>query len=128
MNWCAVRDVSQATFMRRNALVDRIKIGPIRESNVDVGVLEPEPRVNVRRDFIVSLDDILDINIDEIVERVYVLLDKSLYFKKGGKKKPFILIVWSYDVHKTMCSSEQTYGHTSTLLIGSVSPSPRQFV
>ena len=93
MDWCAVRDVSQATFMRRNALVDRIEIGPIRESNVDVSVLEPEPRVNVRRDFIVSFDDILDIYIDEIVERVYMLLDKSLYFKKGWKEKPFILIV-----------------------------------
>ena len=81
----AIGYVSQTTFVRRNALVDRVKICPIRESNVYIGVFEPESGVDVRSDLVISFDNILDIQIDKIVERVYVLLDESLYFKEGWK-------------------------------------------
>jgi hypothetical protein len=94
--------------VRRNTLVDRVEIRPVRESNVDVGVLEPESRVDVRRDFVISFDNVLDIQIDEVVKRVYMLFDESLYFKKSGEQKPFILVVWSYVAAEPICFSGQT--------------------
>lgn len=49
---------------------------------MNVGVLEPEPGIDVRSDFAVGFDDILDVRVDEVIERIYMLLDETFYFEK----------------------------------------------
>ena len=69
-----------------DTFVDGMRIRPVGKSDVNVGVLEPETRINVRGNLVVGFDNIFDIYINKIIERVDVLLDKSLYFEKCGKK------------------------------------------
>ena len=64
----AVRRVAQPAFVRSNALVNRVRVSSVRKADDDVGVLEPKARINVRRDFVVGLEDVLDVYIDEVVE------------------------------------------------------------
>ncbi len=83
-------------------------------------VLQPESRVDVGRDFVVRLDDALDVDVDEIVEGIYVLLDESFYFKKSGQQKPFVLTR-----SQSRLRVRRFRKRTSTLLIGSDTPIPR---
>jgi hypothetical protein len=68
-----------------HTLVNRFDVSAIREADVDVGVFEPETGVDIRGDFVVSLDDVLEIDVDKVIEGVYVLLDKAFHFEKGGQ-------------------------------------------
>jgi hypothetical protein len=77
--------------MRRNPLVYRLQLVSIRETNVNVGVLEPETRVNVGGDFVVRLDNVFDIGIDKVVEGVDVLFHQPFDLEKGWEKEPFVL-------------------------------------
>ena len=72
--------------MRSYAFVNRVRVRAVREADTDVGVLEPETRVNVRGDFVVGLEDVFDVDVDEIVERVDVLFYKPLHLEEGGKQ------------------------------------------
>ena len=42
--------------------------------------LEVEGRVGIRRDLFVSLDNLLDLDVDKVIERVDMLLDKPTDF------------------------------------------------
>jgi hypothetical protein len=64
--------------MRRNAFVDRIRIRTIRKSNMNVGILQPEPGIYVRGDFVIRFQDVLDVDIDKVIEGIDVLFDKAL--------------------------------------------------
>lgn len=77
--------------MRRDAFVDRIQVRSVRKTNINVSVFEPESRVNIRSNFVVGFDDILDVQINEVVERVDMLLNESLYFQKCREQQPFVL-------------------------------------
>jgi hypothetical protein len=66
--------------MRRNAFVDRVCVRTIRKSNMNVGVLQPESGIYVRRDFVICFQDVLDVHIDKIIEGVDVLFDETLDF------------------------------------------------
>lgn len=68
--------------MRGNALVYGVRIRSVRESHMNVGVLEPEPRVDVRSHFVVCFHNVLDVNIYEVVERVDMLLNEAFDFQK----------------------------------------------
>ena len=61
--------------MRSHTLVDRVRVRPVWEADDNVRVLEPETGIDVRRDFVIRLKDILDININEVVEGVNMLFD-----------------------------------------------------
>ena len=60
--------------MRSHTLVDRVRVGPVREADDNVRVFEPKTRVDVGRDLVVGFEDVFDIDIDEIVEGVDMLL------------------------------------------------------
>jgi hypothetical protein len=72
--------------VRRNAFVDRICIRTIRESNMNVGILQPEAGIYVRRDFVICFQDVLDVHINKVIEGVNVLLDKAFDFQKGWEQ------------------------------------------
>lgn len=77
--------------MRCNPLVYRLQLVSIREPNINVGVLEPETGVNVGGDFVVCLDNVFDICINKVVERVDVLFHQPFNLEEGREKKPFVL-------------------------------------
>ena len=77
--------------MRSDALVDRVRVGPVREADDNVRVLEPKAGVDVGRDLVVGFENVFDIDIDEIVEGVDMLLHETLHFEERGEQQPFIL-------------------------------------
>ncbi len=64
--------------MRGDALVDNVHFVAVGKANVNIGEFEPETRVNIRGDFVVGLDYILDVGVAEIVEGIDMLLDETL--------------------------------------------------
>ena len=78
--------------MRSDRFVDGIWVRAVGETDVNIGVLEPETRVYIRGDFAVCFYDILDVYVNKVVERVDVLLDETLDLKKRGQQQPFVLI------------------------------------
>ena len=90
-DWCCICYVTKSTFIGSHSLVDGLHVVPIRETYVDVGVLEPKTRVDVGSNFVVRFHDILNIHVDKIVEGIYVLLHKAFHFQKSGQQEPFVL-------------------------------------
>lgn len=80
----AVRGVPQPALVRGNALIDRVGVGPVREADYNVCVLEPEARVDVRGYLVIGLQDVLDVDVDEVVEGLDVLFDETFHFEKSG--------------------------------------------
>jgi hypothetical protein len=74
-----------------NGRVDRVLVGSFRLADADVEVFEVEVRVDVRGDASVGAEDGLKIDVDEIVERVNVLLNESFDGEEGGQEIPFVL-------------------------------------
>jgi len=66
-----------------NAFVDRVCVRAIRKSDMDVGILQPESGIYVRRDLVICIQDVLDVHIDKVIKGVDMLFDKTLDFKKG---------------------------------------------
>ena len=54
-------------------------------AHVDVEELEVEGRVRVDGHLLVRLDDLLDLDVHEVVERVEVLLDQAPHLESGGQ-------------------------------------------
>ena len=77
---CAVCCVTKSAFLWCDAFVDRVCICPLRKPNLNVRILQPEPGIDIRSDFIIGFDDVLDIYIDEIVEGIYMLFNEALDF------------------------------------------------
>jgi len=67
-DWRAVRYVAQSAFVRSDSFVDTSLFVPVGEPYVYVDIFEPKVRIYVRGDFVVGLDYIFDIDVDEIVE------------------------------------------------------------
>jgi hypothetical protein len=86
-----VRRVAQAALVRRDGLVDRVRVRAVGEADADVGVLEPEARVDVRGHLVVRAEDVLDVDVDKVVERVDVLLHEPLDLEERRQKQPFVL-------------------------------------
>lgn len=74
-----------------DALVNGICIRPVRETNDNVRVLEPEPRIYIGGDFVIGFENILDVYVHEIVEGINVLLHEPLDFEEGREQQPFVL-------------------------------------
>lgn len=72
-------------------LVVRLGLVAVGEADLDVHELDPEARVDVGRDLVVGLDDVLDVGVDKVVEGVDVLLDEALDLEEGGEEEPFVL-------------------------------------
>lgn len=87
----AVSDVSQPAFVRRYPLVDCVLVWSLGEADIYVGVFEPEARVDVGGDLVVCLDDVLDIDVHKVVERVNMLLHEALHLQEGRQQQPFVL-------------------------------------
>jgi hypothetical protein len=81
----AVRSVSQTALVRRDGLVDGVRVRAIGHADGDVRVFQPEARVDVRGDFVVGAKNVEKVNVDEMVERVDVLLYEPFDFEKGGE-------------------------------------------
>jgi hypothetical protein len=64
--------------MRCNAFVNRVCVHTIGKSNVNVGVLQPEPGIYVRRNFVICFQDVLDVHIYKVIEGVNMLFDQTL--------------------------------------------------
>ena len=47
--------------------------------------------VGITQHLIVGLQNILDVNIDEVIERINVLFHQTLYLQKLWQEKPFVL-------------------------------------
>ena len=61
---------------------------------MNVGVFEPESGIDVRSDLVIGFDDVLDVGIDKVVERVDVLFDETFDFEESRQQEPFILLHW----------------------------------
>ena len=59
---------------------------------MNICVLEPKPRIDIGSNFVIGLDDVLDVHIYKVIERVDVLFDETFYFEKSGEEKPFVLV------------------------------------
>ena len=68
-----------------------LRIHALRFKNANVGVLEPESRVDLGGDFVIGTEDVFEININKVVERVQVLFDESFCLEESGEKEPFVL-------------------------------------
>jgi hypothetical protein len=68
--------------MRRDTLVYRVQISAVGEADMNVRVLEPKARIDIRGDFVIGPYDIFDVHIDKIVEGVDVLLDQTFDFQE----------------------------------------------
>lgn len=77
--------------MWSDAFIDCVEICAVWSTYIDIGVFEPKPRVDVGCDFVIGLNDVFDVEIDKVVERIYVLFDETFYFEECGEKKPFVL-------------------------------------
>jgi hypothetical protein len=77
--------------VRRDAPVDRVGVGAGGDADLDIGVSQPEARVDVRGDFFVGFDDVFDVVVDKVVEGVDVLFDEAFDFEEGGQEEPFVL-------------------------------------
>jgi len=75
----------------RDGFVDGISVRAIRHADRDVGVFQPEARVNIRGDLVIRPEDIEEVDIDEMVKRINVLLDKPLDFEECREQEPFVL-------------------------------------
>lgn len=64
-------------------LVDRVYVGPMGITDVDVKILEPKARIDIGSDFVVSFDDVFDVYINKMIERVDVLFDKAFDLEEG---------------------------------------------
>lgn len=53
--------------------------------------LEIESWVDIAKDFVIRLDDLFDLVVDEEVEGVNVLLHQAFDFEECGKQVPFVL-------------------------------------
>lgn len=65
-NLGGVRRVSQATLVRRDLSVDGFGVRAFWLTDPDVRVLQPEARIDVRRDLGVGLEDLLQLDVDEL--------------------------------------------------------------
>lgn len=59
---------------------------------MNVGVFEPKSGIDVRSDLVVGFNDVLDVGIDKVVERVDVLFDEAFDFEESRQQKPFVLV------------------------------------
>ena len=93
-----VGHISQAALLRRDFLHDEVLLHRWL-AHLDVGVLEVEVRVGVARDLLVRLggDDLLDLLVDEVVERVDVLPDEASDLEERGEELELVLqgLDWS---------------------------------
>jgi len=66
----------------------------VGHAHVDVQVLDVEGGVGVTEHLLVGLDDLLDVVVDEVVERVYVLLHQAFRLQESRYQLPFFLQKW----------------------------------
>ena len=67
-------------------------VGPTGRADVDVGVSEVEAWVDIAEDLTVGLDDLLELNLNKVVERIDMLFNEPFDLEKSWQKIPFILI------------------------------------
>lgn len=79
----SVSDIPETTFVWGDFLVDGGHFITIGKPDVDVGVFEPKSRVNVRSDFMICFNDVLNVEIDKVVERIDVLFDETFDLQEG---------------------------------------------
>ena len=109
-NGRTVRDVTKPAFMGCNALVDGVRVRSVGEAHDNIGVFEPETGIDIGGDLVVSLEDIFDVNVDEVIERVDVLLDESLDLEKGREQQPFVLRKEQNTFKMNFCERERPLG------------------
>ena len=82
VDWGRVGDVSDATLVWHD-VISRLILTDLGPSNSDVSEHEAEVGVCVTGDGGVGSDDLLDLLVDEVVERVNVLLHQSSQAEEG---------------------------------------------
>ena len=60
--------------MGSDAPVDGIRVRSIGDTNLDIGVFEPETRVDVGGDLVVGFYNVFYVDTNEVIERIDVLL------------------------------------------------------
>jgi hypothetical protein len=97
--------VRRDVLVHSHVLLDRRRADPhLRVLQKEVGVLRASHQL-------VRFHNLRDFDVDEVVERVDVLLDQSFRFEKRRQEFPFVLR------NLAMSSIHKTQGHTSTDLI-----------
>lgn len=71
--------------MGGDVLIDGVLVGSFGKTNFDVEVFEKEVGIDVGGDSGVGAEDGLEVDVDEVVERVDVLLDESFDGEESGK-------------------------------------------
>ena len=70
--------------MRSDFFLDRFHFISVGEAYIDIDVFKPKSWVHIGGYFVISFDYVLEIDIDEIVERIDVLFNEAFYFQEGG--------------------------------------------
>lgn len=82
-----------------------VRSPPLRRA----AVLEVELRVDVARDLLVGQDDLLEVDVDEVVERVDVLLDQPAHLEERRQELPLVL-----SAHQKVSHTRVVVRRTST--------------
>lgn len=86
-----VGDVTKSAFVRCRWFGYVETLLNIGQTDVHVQVFQVKGRIHVTNDASIRHDDLLDVNVDKIVERVDVLFYQAFRFEKGGDEFPFFL-------------------------------------
>ena len=65
----------------------------IRHPDAHVQVLQIEARIGIALHLVVRPDNVLDVHIDEVVERIDVLLNQTLDLQERRNQLPFVLLL-----------------------------------
>jgi hypothetical protein len=108
---CGIRQVAQTTFVRSIAFVGTVCICSLGNTDFDIAIsntmcqtnksyrttkesahsLEVKVWINVGCYTFIRLDNLFQVDIDKVVERVDMLFDKTFDFEKSRQKFPFVL-------------------------------------
>lgn len=77
--------------MRTDAFVDGISVSSFWKANSYAVIYDLEAGVYIGDDLVISLHNVVDIDVHEVVERINVLLDETFDFQERRKQQPFIL-------------------------------------
>jgi hypothetical protein len=86
-----IRRIGKSTLHGRYRFVAVRVVTSSRRSDPDVGIFDEEFRVSVGDDQTIGLEDLFDIRLNKVVERVEMLLDETLNLEESRQELPFVL-------------------------------------
>lgn len=81
-DWCAVCSISEPTLVGRRCFRNIESFFDIRSTNMNINILQIKRRIYITDHLGISHHNVLNVHIDEVVERINMLLHKPLDLQK----------------------------------------------